>query len=261
MFSADGQDLASTLTRTQEALESGGFSVVGDYSPYADARVLVITHPALLAAAAEHEFGAYGAVLRVGVTQIESGIQVAAANPAYWGLAFHIGELTDVEAALTAALGEGEGFGSKRGLTAKSLAKYRYMLMMPRLRDHDELAEFDSHAAALAAIRAGLAASEDLTAVFEVAVPGRDEVLFGVAIGSGDGGDATVMQTTDQGEKRHTPHLPYGLLVSGDTAYALAGKFRIALAFPDLGMGTFMKISGAPDAIRDALASLAESAD
>jgi hypothetical protein len=67
------------------------------------------------------------------------------------------------------------------------------------------------------------------------------------------------MGTTDRGELRHTAHLPYALLVSGRHAYALAGKFRIALAFPDLSMGTFMKISGAPNAIRDSLESLASS--
>jgi hypothetical protein len=66
------------------------------------------------------------------------------------------------------------------------------------------------------------------------------------------------MATTGREELRHTAHLPYGLLVSGDAAYALAGKFRIALAFPDLGMGTFMKISGAPNAIRDSLGSVAQ---
>ncbi|MBT8446592.1 MAG: hypothetical protein KJO38_05570, partial [Gammaproteobacteria bacterium] len=98
-----------------------------------------------------------------------------------------------------------------------------------------------------------------LTAVFEVAIPGREEVLFGVGIGTGDGADAKVMATTDRGELRHSAHLPYALLVSGSDVYALAGKYRIALAFPDLGMGTFMKISGAPGAIRDSLAELTAS--
>jgi hypothetical protein len=31
------------------------------------------------------------------------------------------------------------------------------------------------------------------------------------------------------------------------------GKFRIAQSYPDLGMGTFMKISGAPDGIAKGL--------
>jgi hypothetical protein len=37
----------------------------------------------------------------------------------------------------------------------------------------------------------------------------------------------------------------------------LHGKFRIALDFPDLTMGTFMKISGAPSAIEEKLKAVA----
>ena len=250
--------LAVSVTSIRATLADHGFTVVGEYGPYENAHVIAITHPALLEAAGAEEFGGFGAVLRVGVTAVDGMVQRSVANPAYWGAALHIGDLAAVSAALDAAFGDTSTFGSRKGLTPEKLAKYRYMMMMPRLRDHDELGSFASHEEAVTTIRANLAASDDLRAVFEVAVPGRDEVLFGVGIGSGAGADATVMAATDQGELRHTAHLPYALLVSGDTAYALRGKFRIAVAFPDLGMGTFMKISGAPNAIRDSLATLAQ---
>ena len=246
---------------TVAALEDSDFEVVGQYTPYEGAVVLAVTHPALLDAAAATEFGGYAAVLRIGLTEVDGAVQRSYANPAYWGLAFQVGELAPVSEALEALFGTGTPFGSEKGLSEKKLAKYRYMMMMPRLRDHDKLASFDSHAEALATVRANLANNdEDLMPVFEVAVPGTEEVLFGVGIGSGDGGDTTVMQTTDGGELRHTAHLPYALLVAGGEVYALAGKFRIALAFPDLGMGTFMKISAAPGAIRDSLQTLTEAA-
>ncbi len=250
--------LAEAVAATQATLADSDFTVVGDYAPFDGAHVIAITHPALLDAAGAEEFGGFGAVLRVGITEVDGMVQRSVANPAYWGVALHIGELAPVSAALAETFGDTSPFGSERGLAPDKLAKYRYMMMMPRLRDHDELGSFANHEEAVATIRANLAASNDLSGVFEVAVPGRDEVLFGVGIGSGDGADATVMATTDQEELRHTAHLPYALLVSGDTAYALAGKFRIALAFPDLGMGTFMKISGAPNAIRDSLGSVAQ---
>jgi hypothetical protein len=41
--------------------------------------------------------------------------------------------------------------------------------------------------------------------------------------------------------------------VSGKHAYMLHGKFRIAQSFPDLSMGNFMNISGAPDAIENSI--------
>jgi hypothetical protein len=249
--------LEEQATLTRSALTGGGFEVVGDYSPYPGARVIAFTHPALLEAAAQERFGGYAAVLRLGLTEVDGSVQRSYANPAYWGTALQVGSLDAVSSALDALFRSDADFGSKKGLTAKKLEKYRYMMMMPRLRDHDLLASFDSHQAALETIRANLAGNDDLTGVFEVAVPGTEEVLFGIGIGSGDGADATVMAITDQDDPRHTAHLPYAMLVSGSEVYALAGKFRIALAFPDLGMGTFMKISGAPNAIRDSLARVA----
>ncbi len=45
--------------------------------------------------------------------------------------------------------------------------------------------------------------------------------------------------------------------MSQGKVYAHHGRFRIAASFPDLGMGTFMKIVKAPGAIRDALAAAA----
>jgi len=47
-------------------------------------------------------------------------------------------------------------------------------------------------------------------------------------------------------------------VVSNGSVYMLHGKFRIAIDFPDLSMGTFMKISGAPSAIEDKLKLVAK---
>jgi hypothetical protein len=83
----------------------------------------------------------------------------------------------------------------------------------------------------------------------ELYITGKEETVFGVAITDGEGADKTVMSSIDNGELRHGAHLPYEILVSGNKAYMLHGKFRIAQSFPDLSMGSFMGISAAPDAI------------
>ncbi|WOJ97844.1 hypothetical protein R0137_04525 [Congregibacter brevis] len=259
LASNDTGTLSASITDTRALLEKSSFEVVGEYSPYPGAAVIAVTHPTLLAAAATREFGGYAAVLRIGLTQVGGEVQRSYANPLYWGTALQVGSLDAVEKALGELLGEGKAFGSKKGLSSKKLSSYRYMMMMPRLKDHDLLGSFNSHAEALATIRQNLETNQNkLNPVFEVAIPGQEEVLFGVGIGSGDGNDSDVMATTDSAELKHTAHLPYGLLVSGADVYALAGKFRIALAFPDLGMATFMKISSAPGAIRESLGSLAD---
>jgi len=193
-------------------------------------------------------------VVRVSVTQVAGTAQVAYTNPTWTANIFRMtAEPEGVAAALEKALGRSEEFGSKSGIAAKSLRSYHYMLLMPYFDDQIELGSFASHADAVAKLEAGLAASAEAKLIYRVDVPGTEQSLFGVAILSGAGADETVMKITDTGARRHTAHLPHEVLVAGGRALMLHGKFRIAQSFPDLKMGTFMKISGAPDGIAKVL--------
>lgn len=65
-----------------------------------------------------------------------------------------------------------------------------------------------------------------------------------------------IMSEIDFKPVRSTPHLPYEILVSGNRAYALYARFRIAINFPDLsmmGQHSFMNIMDSPHAIEGAL--------
>lgn len=63
-----------------------------------------------------------------------------------------------------------------------------------------------------------------------------------------------VTEVAGQPQTSYTnPEYMKEVLVSGNKAYILHGKFRIAQSFPDLGMGSFMTISAAPDAIENSL--------
>jgi len=259
-----GSPLTGAMTEVEEgvrtALTEAGLEVVGGYSPYEGAQVVVVTHPALLEAAASSKMGGFAAVIRVGITEKADAIEVSYTNPTWVTNVCRLqGDVAPVAEALETALGREQDFGSKKGKTVKQLRKYHYMAFMPYFDDPVELASHSSHQQALEAVEAGLAAGKGGTSkVYRVDVPGKEEVLFGVALTAGKGADATVMAVTDTGELKHTAHLPYELLVSGSDVYALHGKFRIAQSFPDLGMGTFMKISGAPNSIRDALRAVAD---
>ena len=247
------------LTETKAALEEKGFQLVGEYAPSKGVHVLVATSETLKAAAAKSPFGAYGAVVRVSVTDTGKELQVAATNPRYFAAAYRMkDDLDDVAAALEEAIGKTAEFGSKDGLTAAKLRQYHYMMMMPRFDDPVKLASFRSQDEALAAVEAGLAAKKGGSSkVYRVDVPGGKESVFGVAIAEGEGADAVIMPVIDIAELKHTPHLPYEVVVSNGSVYMLHGKFRIALDFPDLTMGKFMKISGAPSAIEGKLQLLA----
>ena len=253
-------EMASVTADTKGKLEAGGFKVVGEYSPYENTHVIAVTSDDLLAVAAKSEYGGYGAVIRVSVTRDGDDIEVAYANPTYWAAAYRMEDLSAVAAKMVSTMGSSRPFGSEKGLTAAKLKKYHYMAFMPYYDDHDELGEFSSHAEALAKVNANLAAgNHGLAKVFEVAVPGKEEVLIGVAIGEGVGADQSIMSKIDLTSPKHNAHLPYAVLVSGKHVYSLAGKFRIALSFPDLtmmGKGSFMEIMDAPDAIKETLGTL-----
>jgi hypothetical protein len=253
-------EMATVIADTKGKLETAGFEVVGEYSPYANAHVIAVTSDELLSTASQSEHGGYGAVIRVSVTNNGENIEVAYANPSYWAAAYRMGDVSGVAAKMSSALGKAEPFGSEDGLSDAKLRKYHYMAFMPYFDDDDELGEFSSHAEALAKVNANLAAGTNgLSKVFEVAVPGKEEVLIGVAITKGVGSDEAIMSKIDLSDPRHTAHLPYAVLISGDEVRSLAGKFRIALSFPDLtmmGKGSFMEISDAPGAIKESLESL-----
>lgn len=253
-------DLTEVEAEVRTALEEAGFEVVGGYEPYEGARVVVVTHSDILEVAAGSDMGGFAAVLRVGITDNDGKVEVSYTNPTWVaGICRLESDLGPISMAMEEALGRDQDFGSKKGKEPRRLRKYHYMAFMPHFNDPVLLAEHTTHEEAVAAVEAGLAAGEAGTSkVYRVDVPDKDEVLFGVALTEGEGADANVMAVTDKGEIKHTAHLPYELLVSGPNVYALHGKFRIAQSFPDLGMGTFMKISGAPKNIHQSLEVVAQ---
>ena len=247
------------LGEVKAAVEREGFQVVGEYAPYKGVHIVVVTSEALRKNAANSRFGAYGAVLRISITEKGKDLQVSYINPLYMAQAYRMKDgLADTAAKIEKALGKKEMFGSKNGLTADKLHKYHYMMLMPYFTDQVELAKYKSHEEAIRAVEANLATGKGGTVrVYRVDLPGKKESVFGVGIREGDGADEAVMKTVDYNELKQAAHLPYELIVSDGTVYMLHGKFRIAVDFPDLTMGTFMKISGAPSAIENTLRQVA----
>lgn len=273
-------DMAATVAQVKQKLAAGGFTVLGSYAPYTkaafpdgevvSAEVIGVTNPALQAAAAATPSGGYAVVQRVTVTEVTakgaSQVQVAYTNPSYMANAYRLnGDLADVTAALGKALGTQQAYGSAKGLKPSDLRDYHYKMFMPYFTDADLLAKYDSHAQAVSAVQAGLAAHKGGTSeVYQLALPGGEQTVFGVALsGPSDNtcsGDRHVMSRIDFQPIKSTGHLPYDVLVSGNKVYALAAKFRIAINFPDLSMmgsNSFVSIMCAPGAIQKALKAAA----
>ncbi|MBI3478852.1 MAG: hypothetical protein HY016_00600 [Nitrosomonadales bacterium] len=254
--------VAEKIEQAKAALTAAGFIVVGNYSPYSDAGILIVTNDELKKNAAGSEHGGFGAVQRVSVTKAGEGVQVSYTNPVYMANAYRMqGDLRNVAAGLASALGRVEEFGAK-GMTAKQARKYHYMMGMEYFDEPDVLAEYASYEEALQAVDVKLAANKNgVSKVYRVDIPGKQESVFGVAMkGAGEADkymdDRFIMSEIDFHDLKSTAHLPYEVLVSGNKVYALYARFRIAINFPDLSMmgkNSFMNIMKTPDAIRDTL--------
>ena len=249
--------------QAKAALTAGGFTVAGNYSPFSDATILIVTNDELKKNAAGSEHGGFGAVQRVSITKANDGVQVSYTNPVYMANAYRMqGDLSNVAAGLAAALGKVEEFGSKEGMSAKQARKYHYMIGMEYFTDLDVLAEYASYEEAVQAVDTRLSANKNgVSKVYRVDVPGKQESVFGVALKGATEADKYVddrfiMSEIDFHDIKSTAHLPYEVLVSGNKVYAMYARFRIAINFPDLSMmgkNSFMNIMKTPDAIRDVL--------
>lgn len=254
--------VAEKSAQVKTALLGGGFTVVGEYAPYAGADIIIVTNDELKKNAAASENGGYGAVQRVSITEVGKEVQVSYTNPVYMANVYRMNvDLSNVAAHLSSALGKVEEFGSAKGMTAKQARKYHYMMGMEYFDEPSVLAEYGSYEEAVQAVDAKLANNKNgVSKVYRVDVPGKKESVFGVAMkGSGENkymDDKFIMDEIDSQALKSTAHLPYEVLVSGGKVYALYARFRIAINFPDLSMmgsHSFMSIMKSPEAIRLAL--------
>lgn len=260
--------IAEKAGQAKTALVAGGFTIVGDYSPYAGAEILIVTSDALKKNAAESEHGGFGAIQRVAITKVKDEIQVSYTNPVYMANVYRMkDDLSGVAAQLASALGKVEEFGSAQGMTAGQARKYHYMFGMEYFNEPSLLAEYPSYEEAVRSVDAKLSANNNgVTKVYRVDIPGKQETVFGVAMKAPTEADKYmddrfIMSEIDFHDVRSTAHLPYEVLVAGSRVYALYARFRIAINFPDLSMmgsHSFMNIMKTPNAIRDVLQKTVE---
>jgi hypothetical protein len=258
-------DVATVAADVKSKLKGAGFEIVGDYSPYDGAEIIVVTSEAQKAHAAKSDFGGYGAIDRIAITQNGDNVEVSYTNPVYMAAAYRMAtDMADIRAQLEGALGAEMDYGSEKNLTAKDLGEYHYTVMMEYFDDPSVLAEYDSQEEAVKAVEDSLAAGLGATAkVYRVDIPGKDETVFGVALKGADAddcsGDEFIMSRIDKATPRSTAHLPYEIVVTDGTARALFARFRIAINWPHLPMmasetgATFMNIMCSPGAIEEAL--------
>jgi hypothetical protein len=220
---------------------------------------LVVTDPAVLEAV--RTIGGSAVIasgIRVGV---QSDGTVSDMNPDYWYRAYLRGQfktaqgaVKSVQSRLAKALGEGGGFGGD--VPEADLSNYRYMFGMERFdSSNSELSTHASFEEAIKTVQDNLSKGVGTTnKVYEVVVPDGKQAVFGVAMNDpGDGENFWVNKI----DADHIASMPYELFIVGNKVYATYARYRIALAWPALGMGQFMGIINAPEAIRNTLTRVA----
>lgn len=258
--------------KTSEALVSAGFTILGDYQPAMDETryVYVINSTEMVEAIQEFgELTGFAAALRVGLT-VEGGmVNISYTNPIYLGNAYFQKNFSEVEDKFVAVqekmklamagLGDvkDQPFGAEEGMTAKDLSRYHYMFGMEYFKDVVELTEFSSYSVGKSIIESKLSKGGDTHEIYAYEVPGQELKLYGIAL-SGENGEAHFLPIIDVGVPKHTAFLPYEILLVGNRAVMLHGRYRIALAFPDLTMTTFSKIMSTPGDIEDLMRSVTE---
>lgn len=265
--------ITDSKTALVENLKQNGLDVLGEYRPAGDAnRWLIVFSSSELEDAVKQVGGLTGfaVTLRIALTKEGGKVLVSYTNPEYWGNAYFRDDFdkvsskyntlkTKLEKAMKASgTFKGTSFGSEKGLTAKDLRKYHYMMGMPYFDDTVELEDFDSYKAAVAKIETNLKKGvPNVKQVYKKSIPGKEITLYGFAL-SGEDGESKFMPIIDIGKPKHTAFLPYEVLVVGKEVHMLHGRYRIALSFPDLTMGTFSKIMSTPGNIEDLLEQLVE---
>ncbi|KAF0131405.1 MAG: hypothetical protein FD155_1069 [Bacteroidetes bacterium] len=267
------ETIEEVKAKVETQLLLNGFEIAGQYQPAEDKnRWIMIIRSSELRAAVQKVGGLTGfaATLRIGFTSENGKTFVSYTNPNYWGNAYFQKEFDKVasnyskfneqlEKAFKAAGNfVGTGFGSAKGLTKEDLQEYHYMMGMPYFDDTVELEEFASYQGAVAKIDAAVKAGKpNLKLIYKIEIPGKELTLYGFAL-SGPKGESKFLPIVDLGSPKHTAFLPYEILVSGKDVHMLHGRYRIALSFPDLTMGTFSKIMSTPGDIEDLLKQLVE---
>ena len=265
--SSSGGEVADKVDNVKKALQDNGFEIAGDYSPYADAHVIVVTNAALKKAAASHSRAGYVVAQRVAITKVAGKVQITYTNPEYMAAAYQVEtSVASVGNSLKAALGSVKAFGPEEGRTKEDLNEYHYTFGMEYFDEPNELASYGSQAEAVAAVEKNLAKGAGGTSkVYRIDIPDTKQTLFGVGMKASEDGnkymdDTFIMNEIDFKETRSTAHLPYEMLVNDGDVEGLHSRFRIAVNFPDLSMmgaNSFMNIMPSPDAIRDAMTAAA----
>jgi hypothetical protein len=261
-------DINNVSQKVKSALEAGGYKIVGEYNPAKNPNLYVICFTSEELDKLSLKFkdrGALASVLKAGIINKGGKTTLSIVNPeymfmAYWGKQLsekqepELTKMSESVKGVFSSMGKLTPFGGE--IEKDDLVKYHYKMMMPYFDDPDELASFSTFEEGLEIIRKNLKNGKGNTVkVYEQVFPDKKVAVFGIGLLNKDDGEPHFLPIIGED---NVANMPYEIILQDNEATMLAGKYRIALYWPELTMGTFMKIMSTPGDIEDTMEGLCE---
>ena len=251
--------------KIKEQLKTHEFMYLGAYHPEGKSNMYVIAFTkkqlyGLAIYGKTHK--ALASILKFGIIKKGNTVTVSLLNPEYIFYAYFrnttgsydkLKAISDETHTMLKAVGTGfTGFGGQ--LSKNELKKYHYMMGMPYFTDPVELNEVSDFQTACTTIENNLKAGKGKTARVYILKFNKSQIaIYGVALKDKKDGEAYFLPVIGED---HIAAMPYELIVVGKKVLMLHGKYRLALHWPELSMGQFMKIVSTPGYIEDTLEAL-----
>ena len=250
------------------ALKNNSFTILGTYNPSnkSSLKVIAFTRSDLSNTVIKVvDRGALAAIFKVGLIEKNGNVIISYTNPEYILRAYLMDNYntfkstfqkfdSDLKTTFANIGNEFESFGGV--VEADNLKNYHYKIMMPYFTDPVELAQYSSFEEGLKTIENNLKNKKGNTVqVYKLIFKSQKIAVFGVGLKDKEEGESHFLPIIGED---HVAALPYEIILQGKEATMLHGKYRIALHWPDLTMGTFMKIMSTPGDIKDTLEELCE---
>ena len=262
------ESIENVARKVETTLKTNGFEILGSYCPSGKStlKVIAFTNNALKTEVIKvADRGALAAIFKVGLEKKNGSVIISYTNPDYILRAYLMENYEtykttfvkfsrDLKSALATLGNEFTSFGGF--VKADELKEYHYKIMMPYFTDPVYLGEFDSFKIGVLKIQNNLFSKKSQTKlVYKLIYPDKNIAVFGVGLESKEEGESHFLPKIGEA---HVAALPYEIILQGTEATMLHGKYRIALHWPDLTMGTFMKIMSTPGDIKDALEAVCQ---
>ncbi len=246
-------------------LKEKGFSYLGGYNVQGKANkyVLAFTNKKTYGISLyKKTHKVLASIMKFGIVKKGNVVTVSLLNPEYIFYAYYrnttgsydkLKVISDEAHEILKSVGTGyTGFGGK--LSKNELKKYHYMMGMPYFTDPIELNEMASFENACETIEKNLKAGKGSTSqVYRLKFAKYKVAVYGVGLKSKTEGEAYFLPIIGES---HIAAMPYEIVVIDKKVLMLHGKYRLALHWPELTMGQFMKIVSTPGYIEDTLEGL-----